>query len=338
VDLGDCSGGGVFLAIVPAAVLTVLFFFDHNVSSLMAQAPEFNLKKPPAYNWDFFVIGLMIFMCGILGIPFTNGLIPQAPLHVHALSTQAKVVREDGQVHDEVVDVKETRLSNFSHAFVVGFCMTPPALKLLQSVPLPALSGLFLFMGMGCFKGNGFINRVFLPIQDPTIRSAVDYGRLENLLATPKGTREIHLFTLLQFIIWVCIYGVTKTPAAISFPIWIASLVGLRWGLLPKVFSEEVIEAIDGKDEHEILDHHMEHDKPGNWDGVTNGEEDLTHHTGGLHYAFAHEHQKTKLENDILLRANDEVIKQRSSIRSLTGSISLLPAAGSDRNMDQTMD
>merc|ERR1740117_1825105 len=81
VDLGACSGPCRGLAVVPALVLTILFFFDHNVSSLMAQAPEFHLKKPPTYNWDFLVVGILVLVCGLLGIPFTNGLIPQAPLH-----------------------------------------------------------------------------------------------------------------------------------------------------------------------------------------------------------------------------------------------------------------
>merc|ERR1712014_129893 len=125
---------------------------------------------------DFFVIGVLVFVCGILGIPFTNGLIPQAPLHVHALSTRSRTVGTDGLVHDEVVNVAEQRLSNFVHAAAIGLCCTPLALMTLQSVPLAALSGLFLFMGVGCFAGNGFINRLFLPFQDPSLRSHLDYG------------------------------------------------------------------------------------------------------------------------------------------------------------------
>jgi len=312
VKLGDCSGTGVALAIVPAAVLTVLFFFDHNVSSLMAQAPEFNLQKPPAYNWDFLIIGLLILICGILGIPFTNGLIPQAPLHVNALATRATVDGPDGLTHEKVVHVYETRLSNFVHAAAIGLCMTPPALKALQTVPMAALSGLFLFMGLGCWAGNGFVNRVCLPIQDPTIRSAVDYGNLETLLATPSGRRQICFYTALQLILFIGIYAVTKTPAAISFPIWIASLVVIRWKLLPKLFTKQAIEAMDGKDEQDIMDHHIEHNRGvSNWSGE--GEEDLTHHTGGVHFSFAHENHRTKLENEIMT-----VVRRRSTSRQVT--------------------
>merc|ERR1719203_1352408 len=82
-------GWGIALALAPAAILTVLFFFDHNVSSLLAQAPEFGLKKGTAYHWDFFVVGIQILITGLLGIPPVNGLIPQAPLHTDALCEKA---------------------------------------------------------------------------------------------------------------------------------------------------------------------------------------------------------------------------------------------------------
>jgi hypothetical protein len=44
----DVPAAYVAAALVPAAVIAVLFFFDHSVSSQMAQQPEFNLKWAPA--------------------------------------------------------------------------------------------------------------------------------------------------------------------------------------------------------------------------------------------------------------------------------------------------
>ena len=45
VNPGDCSAAGVFTALPLGFFLTVLFFFDHKVSSILCQAPEFGLKK-----------------------------------------------------------------------------------------------------------------------------------------------------------------------------------------------------------------------------------------------------------------------------------------------------
>jgi len=87
--------GWVIVAAIPfGGILTMLFFFDHNVSSLLSQQADFNLKKGSAYHWDLLVLGLSILPCSFLGLPPCNGLIPQAPLHVRSLATISEVTRE----------------------------------------------------------------------------------------------------------------------------------------------------------------------------------------------------------------------------------------------------
>ena len=53
----------IFAAIVPALMVAGLYFFDHSVASQLAQQKEYNLKKPSAYHYDIFVLGVMV--CGI---------------------------------------------------------------------------------------------------------------------------------------------------------------------------------------------------------------------------------------------------------------------------------
>ncbi|KAI8472029.1 MAG: putative boron transporter [Monoraphidium minutum] len=74
-------------ALVPALVIAVLFFFDHNVSSQMAQQKEFNLARPPAYHYDMALLAGLTLLCGLLGLPPVNGVLPQAPMHTRALAT-----------------------------------------------------------------------------------------------------------------------------------------------------------------------------------------------------------------------------------------------------------
>ena len=52
VNFWDVGVGEVFLAIPFALLLTILFWFDHNVSSLIAQGTEFPLRKPPGFHWE----------------------------------------------------------------------------------------------------------------------------------------------------------------------------------------------------------------------------------------------------------------------------------------------
>lgn len=87
VDFNDpgLSATSKGLAFFPALVLTALYFFDHNVSALLTHRSEYGLKKQLCYDWDFVVLGLMMIVCGVLGLPPCNGLIPNSPMHSKAL-------------------------------------------------------------------------------------------------------------------------------------------------------------------------------------------------------------------------------------------------------------
>eukprot|EP01025_Chloroclados_australasicus_P023921 TRINITY_DN240_c1_g1_i6.p1 TRINITY_DN240_c1_g1~~TRINITY_DN240_c1_g1_i6.p1 ORF type:complete len:511 (-),score=42.37 TRINITY_DN240_c1_g1_i6:800-2332(-) len=93
-DLADVEGSYIAAAMIPAIIITLLFYFDHNVSSQLAQQKEFNLVKPSTYNWDFFLLGIMTLICGLIGVPPVNGVLPQAPMHTKSLATLKKMLRK----------------------------------------------------------------------------------------------------------------------------------------------------------------------------------------------------------------------------------------------------
>jgi len=99
VRFWQLEGKWVGIAFPFGVVLWVLFFFDHNVSSLMAQGTAFPLRKPPGFHYDFFLLGITTFIAGLLGLPAPNGLIPQAPIHTTSLLVmgypQKKAPEED---------------------------------------------------------------------------------------------------------------------------------------------------------------------------------------------------------------------------------------------------
>lgn len=55
--------GDAALAAVPALLIALLFFFDHAVSAQLAQQPEFGLRKPSAYHYDFALLGVLRACC-----------------------------------------------------------------------------------------------------------------------------------------------------------------------------------------------------------------------------------------------------------------------------------
>ncbi|CAL9219853.1 unnamed protein product [Arabidopsis halleri] len=77
----------ILLAVVPASMIAVLYYFDHSVASQLAQQEDFNLRRPPAYHYDLFLLGFLTILCGLIGIPPSNGVIPQSPMHTKSLAT-----------------------------------------------------------------------------------------------------------------------------------------------------------------------------------------------------------------------------------------------------------
>ena len=75
--MGEVPGTYIAGALIPALIIAILFYFDHTVSAQMAQLAEFNLRKPPAYHYDLFLLGWMTLLCGLLGLPPVNGVLPQ---------------------------------------------------------------------------------------------------------------------------------------------------------------------------------------------------------------------------------------------------------------------
>jgi hypothetical protein len=208
VNLNDLPVWAVFAAILPGFITTVLFVFDHNVSSLLAQDAEYKLKKPSAFHWDFFILGIGILITGLLGIPPTNGLIPQAPLHTKSLTVTTFRTQPDGTRKEEVIDVYEQRLSNFSQSFLIGLMAFPPFVQVLRQIPDAALNGLFLLMGIASFGGNQLFERLVLLITQPELRSS------EHSFLLTVPWKVIIQFTSIQALAVVIIFVITRTPAS----------------------------------------------------------------------------------------------------------------------------
>ncbi|KAI9397608.1 hypothetical protein POPTR_003G059700v4 [Populus trichocarpa] len=85
-DMGNVPPAYIFAAFVPAVMIAGLYFFDHSVASQMAQQKEFNLKNPSAYHYDILLLSFMTLLCGLIGLPPSNGVLPQSPMHTKSLA------------------------------------------------------------------------------------------------------------------------------------------------------------------------------------------------------------------------------------------------------------
>ncbi|CCH45818.1 Sodium-driven chloride bicarbonate exchanger [Wickerhamomyces ciferrii] len=222
----------IFLALPFGIILAILFYFDHSISSLMAQDLKFKLKKPASFHYDLFLLGIVTGISGVLGIPCPNGLIPQAPLH-----TESLVIRN--KFNNEIIGTVEQRFTNTVQGLMLLGMMTRPLLICLGLIPQCVLAGLFFIMGTTGLINNEIINRIrFIFSQDDSL----------NLKFVPK--RKLYLFVCFSLIGFIAEFGIVNTKGAIGFPlVLLLSVIGAMW--FKWIFTVEELEILDGPVAHE---------------------------------------------------------------------------------------
>jgi hypothetical protein len=241
----------VFVALPIGILVTLLFYYDHNVSSIGAQARQYPLKKPAGFHWDFALLGATCFIAGIIGIPLPNGLVPQAPVHTDSLTEyKDKLVisheteDEDGQPMErrkkvfEAEMVVEQRVSHFLMGLALIGTMTGPLLIVLQTMPRCLFCGVFFVVGWGSIEGNGMTQKVIFLIKEHRF---IDPS--EPLLRVPRT--KIMLFLLFQILGVGFSVAISQTIGAIGFPVIILSLIPLRWSVMPHLFARRELEIMD---------------------------------------------------------------------------------------------
>lgn len=258
LQYGDLPVWSYFAAIPPAMLLTALIFFDHNVSSMLAQVDEYGLKKGTSFHYDFFVVGILIAICSILGIPFTHGLIPQAPMHVRSMaSVQIDTDPITGKKSERIVSVRENRLTGFFHAALIGVLAIWGQI-ILRVFPSSVLTGLFLFMGLTSLEEGQFWNRVKLLLV---------WGEKRNHFRHLRFVKHVHVvkqtvYTVVQIACAALIYAVTETPAGLIFPMLVLLLIPVRSLIMPRVFSKRDLYYLDNnKNNPDLLEPLTEEEK-----------------------------------------------------------------------------
>ncbi|KAL8873137.1 MAG: hypothetical protein Q9174_001342 [Haloplaca sp. 1 TL-2023] len=212
VHFWDIDVADVFIAIPFAILLTILFWFDHN---------------------------------GLLGIPFPNGLIPQAPFHTNALCVTRQVTDESetgankGHTVRVVDHVVEQRVSNLAQGLLTLGTMSGPLLVVIHLIPQGVLAGLFFVMGIQALEGNGITLKMLYLARDQSLTNASDP------LSRIQRKQAIWYFVAIELVGFGATFAITQTIAAIGFPVFILLLIPVRTFLFPKYFTQEELSILD---------------------------------------------------------------------------------------------
>ncbi|KAK5663110.1 hypothetical protein OQA88_6526 [Cercophora sp. LCS_1] len=246
IHFWDIQVADVFLAIPFAILLTILFWFDHNVSSLIAQGTEFPLKKPAGFHWDLFLLGTTTGIAGLLGLPFPNGLIPQAPFHTESLCVTTVVSDPDerspskGHYQYRPTRVVEQRVSNLAQGLLTLGTMSPPLLVCLHLIPQGVLAGLFFVMGIQALQANGITAKLLFLLRDSSLTPA------NHPLKSIERRAAIWLFVAIELVGFGATFAITQTVAAVGFPVFILALIPVRALVLPRWLAPTELAVLDG--------------------------------------------------------------------------------------------
>ncbi len=139
---------------------------------------------------------------------------------------------------EEIVDIKEQRLSAFSIHLLIGASILylRPYLSL---IPVSGLMGLFLYLGVNGMENSQLVDRMNLLLMDHNLRH-------KNSWATKVPIRKANLFTLIQLSCVGAIMCVKSSRFGVFFPVIIALLAPLRFALeRANVFSKDELAVLD---------------------------------------------------------------------------------------------
>jgi len=216
----DSCGMAVGIGACAAIPLVLLFFIDQNVTMLLTQHPDHKLKKGGAFHWNFFILGCFNIIFPMFGCPYVTGSLPHSPQFVKALAT-TQIVREGGHEKVEVVSVCENRLSPLLVNVLV--LATLPMIGSLSIIPTAVVcDALFLFMGLSGLPGNELFERLKLMFTEESLYPQLKWTREE----VPRS--RMHVFTFIQFCFVGLLFGVSRSPIALAFPVFLVMSIPTR--------------------------------------------------------------------------------------------------------------
>ena len=231
-------GWGIAFTALPALGLTLLGYLDQNLTSLLINRKDHNLRKPPGYHLDLLVCGVFVYpICAFLGLPFTHAATVRSMTHLISLSTREVVPLDGGGSTTKVTKVIESRTTHLAiHMLLLLSLAIAPVMAL---IPRAVLFGVFLFMGVGSMEGVQFFDRLFLfGIWVPSAYPKYEYTK-------HVSTWAMHSFTLFQLAMFIILFTLTRIDSvSVAFPFFIGLLVPIRWGM-SRMWKKEDLEWLD---------------------------------------------------------------------------------------------
>lgn len=223
VPLMDLPVWARWASFLPALMATVLLYLDQNITVRVVNNPSYKMEKGrrkgsvlDGMHADMLIISILTFLTSLIGFPWLVAATVRSISHVRALSKFDK----NGEIQGTV----EQRVTGMSIHALIGSCVifSKPR-SLLTQVPLPVLMGLFMYLGTSALPGNEMFERIKGLFKDNTADGQESWSSI------PK--KVVNGFTMIQVACLGAMFWVKSSPIGVLFPVIIAMLAPLRFGL-----------------------------------------------------------------------------------------------------------
>ncbi|XP_059183667.1 sodium-driven chloride bicarbonate exchanger-like isoform X3 [Centropristis striata] len=218
---------------VPALLCTILIFMDQQITAVIINRKEHKLKKGCGYHLDLFVVGVMLGVCSVMGLPWFVAATVLSISHVNSLKLESECSAPGEQ--PKFLGIREQRFTGLMIFTLMGCSVFMTSV--LKFIPMPVLYGVFLYMGASSLRGIQFFDR--LRLFGMPAKHQPDFIYLRHV-----PLRKVHLFTIVQLSCLVLLWVIKTSKAAIVFPMMVLALVFIR-KLLDLMFTKRELSWLD---------------------------------------------------------------------------------------------
>ncbi|ELV10660.1 Anion exchange protein 2 [Tupaia chinensis] len=224
-------------AAVPALLVLILIFMETQITALIVSQKARRLLKGSGFHLDLLLIGSLGGLCGLFGLPWLTAATVRSVTHVNALTVMRTAIAPGDK--PQIQEVREQRVTGVLIASLVGLSIVMGAV--LRRIPLAVLFGIFLYMGVTSLSGIQLSQRLLLILMPAKHHPEQPY-------VTKVKTWRMHLFTCIQLACIALLWVVKSTAASLAFPFLLLLTVPLRHCLLPRLFQDRELQALDSDD------------------------------------------------------------------------------------------
>ncbi|KAF4799333.1 Sodium bicarbonate cotransporter 3 [Turdus rufiventris] len=192
--LGGNPWWTLLIAALPALLCTILIFMDQQITAVIINRKEHKLKKGCGYHLDLLMVGIMLGICSLMGLPWFVAATVLSISHVNSLKVESECSAPGEQ--PKFLGIREQRVTGLMIFVLMGMSVSMTSvLKFFDRIKL---------FGMPAKHQPDLIYLRYVPLW------------------------KVHIFTVVQLTCLVLLWVIKASAAAVVFPMMVLALVFIR--------------------------------------------------------------------------------------------------------------